>query len=69
MEQKKKLAAEHLNNLVDEMLRQGIISRYHANQCYEDILVLISDEEERQRRLVFSNQQIEVYERTKDVAK
>lgn len=69
MEQKKELAAEHLYNLVGDMLRQGIISRYHANKCYEDILVLMSDEEERQRRLVFSNQQIEVYERAKNVAK
>lgn len=69
MAQKKDLAAEHLYNLVGELLRQGIISRHSANKYYEDILDLISAEEERQRRLVFSNQQIEVYERTEDVVK
>lgn len=69
MAQKKDLAAEHLYNLVGALHRKGIISRHDALQFNEDIFVLISAEEERRRRLVFSNQQIEVYERTKNVAK
>lgn len=69
MEKKKDLAAVHLYNLVSSLHRQGIISRHMQLQYNEDIFVLISAEEEQRRRLVFSNQQIEVYERTKDVAK
>ena len=69
MAQKKDLAAEHLYNLVGALHRQGIISRHDALQYNEDIFVLISAEEERQHRLIFANQNIEVYERTKNVAK
>lgn len=69
MAQKKDLAAEHLYNLVGALHRQGLISRHDALQYNEDIFVLISAEEERRRRLVFSNQDIVIYERAKDVAK
>lgn len=69
MAQKKDLAAEHLYNLVGALHRQGLISRNDALQYNEDIFVLISAEEERRRRLVFSNQDIVIYERAKDVAK
>lgn len=68
MAQKKDLAAERIYNLVGTLHRQGLISRHDALQYNEDIFVLISAEEERRRRLVFSNQEIEVYERTKNVA-
>ena len=69
MATKKDLAAEHLNNLVGTLHRQGIISRYDALQYKEDIFILFSAEKERRRKLIFSNQSIEVYERTKNVAK
>ena len=69
MAQKKDLAAEHLYNLVGALHRQGLISRHDALQYNDDIFVLISAEEERQHRLIFANQSIEVYERTKNVAK
>ena len=69
MAKKKDLAAEHLYNLVSALDRQGLISRTAALQYNKDIFVLISAEEERQRRLVFSNQNIEIYEGTKNVVK
>ena len=69
MAKKKDLAAENLYNLVGALHRQGLISRNAALQYNNDIFVLISAEEELRRRLVFSNQNIEVYERTKNVAK
>ena len=69
MAHRKELAADRLYNLVGALHRQGLISRHDALQYNEDIFVLISAEEERRRRLVFSNQEIEVYERTKNVAK
>ena len=69
MAQKKDLAAEHLYNLVGALHRQGLISRHDALQYNEDIFVLISAEEERRRRMIFSNQDIVIYERAKDVAK
>ena len=69
MAKKKDLAEEYLYNLVGALLRQRLISRNAALQYNDDIFVLISAEEERRRRLVFSNQNIEVYERTKNVAK
>ena len=69
MAHSKDLAADRLYNLVGALHRNGLISRQDALQYNEDIFVLISAEEERRRRLVFSNQEIEVYERTKNVAK
>ena len=69
MAQKKDLAAEHLYNLVGALHRQGIISRHDALQYNEDIFVLISAEEERRRRMIFSNQDIVIYERAKNVVK
>lgn len=69
MAQKKDLAAEHLYNLVGALHRQGLISRHDALQYNDDIFVLISAEEERRRRMIFSNQDIVIYERAKDVAK
>lgn len=69
MAQKKDLAAEHLYNLVGALHRQGLISRNDALQYNDDIFVLISAEEERRRRMIFSNQDIVIYERAKDVAK
>lgn len=69
MAHKKDLAAEHLYNLVGALHRQDIISKEQAIKYNEDIFVLISAEEERQHRLIFANQNIEVYERTKNVAK
>lgn len=69
MAQKKDLAAEHLYNLVGALHRQGLISRHDALQYNDDIFVLISAEEKRRRRMIFSNQDIVIYERTKDVAK
>lgn len=68
MAHRKELAADRLYNLVGALHRNGLISRQDALQYNEDIFVLISAEEERRRRLVFSNQEIEVYERTKNVA-
>ena len=68
MAKKKDLAAENLYNLVGALHRQGIISRNDALQYNADIFALISAEEERRRRLIFANQSIEVYERTKNVA-
>ena len=69
MAQKKDLAAEHLYNLVGALHRQGLISRHDALQYNEDIFVLISAEEERRRRMIFSNQDIVIYERAKNVVK
>lgn len=69
MAKKKDLAKEHLYNLEGALLRQRLISRSAALKYNDDIFVLISAEEERRHRLVFSNQNIEVYERTKNVAK
>ena len=69
MAQKKDLAAEHLYNLVGALHRQGLISRHDALQYNEDKFVLISAEEERLHRLISAYKNIEVYERTKNVAK
>lgn len=69
MAHRKELAADRLHNLVGALHRNGLISRQDALQYNEDIFVLISAEEERRRRSVFSNQETEVYERTKNVAK
>lgn len=69
MAQKKDLAAEHLYNLVGALHRQGIISRSDAQQYNDDIYVLVSAEEERQKRMIFRNKDIIIYERTKNVAK
>ena len=69
MAHRKELAADRLYNLVGALHRNGLISRQDALQYNKDLFVLISAEEERRRRLVFSNQEIEVYERTKNVAK
>lgn len=69
MAHRKELAADRLYNLVGALHRQGLISRSAAQEYNDDIFVLISAEEERQHRLIFANQNIEVYERTKNVAK
>lgn len=69
MANRKEIAANRLYNLVSSLHRQGLIPRSAAQEYNDDIFVLISAEKERRRRLVFSNQEIEVYERTKNVAK
>lgn len=69
MATKKDLAADRLYNLVGVLYHRGLISLSDARQYTDGIYVLVSAEEERQRRLIFANQSIEVYERTKNVAK
>lgn len=69
MAQKKDLAADRLYNLVGALHRQGLISRSDAQQYTDDIYILVSEEEERQKRMIFRNKDIVIYERAKDMAK
>lgn len=69
MATKKDLAADRLYLLIGALHRKDLISKEQALLYNQDIYTLVSAEEERRRRLVFSNQNIEVYERTKNVAK
>ena len=69
MAQKKDLAADRLYRLVGALHRQGLISRSAAQQYTDDIYVLVSAEEERQKRMIFRNKDIVIYERAKDMAK
>ena len=69
MATKKDLAADRLYLLIGALHRNNLISKEKALLYNQDIYTLVSAEEERQRRMIFSNQDIVIYERAKDVVK
>lgn len=69
MANKKDLAADRLYRLVGALHREDLISKEQAIKYNEDIYTLVSAEEERQKRMIFRNKDIVIYERAKNVAK